>query len=73
MISQTRLGGFAATWWRVFAAALLIAAAAGCSRGEDVPDLERRAQAINRDLMCPVCPGESIDSPRTPLRSRCAA
>ena len=67
MISQTRFGGFAATSWRVCAVALLIAAAAGCSRGEDVPDLERRAQAINRDLMCPVCPGESIDQSQNPV------
>ena len=67
MISQTRAGGFAATSWRVCAVALLLAAAAGCSRGEDVPDLERRAQAINRDLMCPVCPGESIDQSQNPV------
>ena len=66
MIPQTRAGGFAATLWRVGAVVLLVAVAAGCSRGEDVPDLERRAQAINRDLMCPVCPGESIDQSQNP-------
>ena len=67
MIPQTRAGGFAATLWRVCAVALLLAAAVGCSRGDDVPDLERRAQAINRDLMCPVCPGESIDQSQNPV------
>ena len=67
MIPQTRAGGFAATLWRVCAVVLLVAVAAGCSRGEDVPYLERRAQAINRDLMCPVCPGESIDQSQNPV------
>ena len=67
IIPQTRAGGFAATLWRVCAVVLLVAAAAGCSRGEDVPDLEQRAQAINRDLMCPVCPGESIDQSQNPV------
>ena len=67
MIPQTRAGGSAAITWRACAVVLLLVVAAGCSRGEDVPDLERRAQAINRDLMCPVCPGESIDQSQNPV------
>jgi cytochrome c-type biogenesis protein CcmH len=45
----------------------MAALAAGCSRGDDIPELERRAQAINRDVMCPVCPGESIDQSQNPM------
>ena len=32
-----------------------------------MPDLERRAQQINKSVMCPVCPGESIDQSQHPL------
>ena len=51
--------------WLVFAALTL--AAAGCSATDEVPDLERRAQQINKSVMCPVCPGESIDQSQHPL------
>ncbi len=40
---------------------------AACSATNDVPDLERRAQQINKSVMCPVCPGESIDQSQHPL------
>ena len=33
----------------------------------DVPVLEQRAQALNRSIMCPVCPGESIDQSQVAL------
>ena len=33
----------------------------------DVPDIERRAQDLNETIMCPVCPGESIDQSANPL------
>ena len=33
----------------------------------DVPDMERRAQDLNETIMCPVCPGESIDQSANPL------
>ena len=49
----------------VFAA--IIVAVAGCSTTDEVPDLERRAQQINKSVMCPVCPGESIDQSQHPL------
>ena len=35
--------------------------AIACSPQDDVPALEQRAQALNQTIMCPVCPGESID------------
>ena len=31
------------------------------------PDLEQRATALNKTIMCPVCPGESIDQSQNPL------
>ncbi len=33
----------------------------------DVPPIEQRAQALNRSIMCPVCPGESIDQSQVAL------
>ena len=34
----------------------------GCSGAQsDVSQSEQRAQALNKSIMCPVCPGESID------------
>jgi cytochrome c-type biogenesis protein CcmH len=40
---------------------------AACSRTSELPELEERAQGINRVVMCPVCPGESIDQSQNPL------
>ena len=51
--------------WLTFAVIAL--AAMACSATDDVPDLERRAQQINKSVMCPVCPGESIDQSQHPL------
>ena len=45
----------------------LALAAVACTAAEDVPRLERRAQALNKAVMCPVCPGESIDQSQNPL------
>ena len=51
--------------WKAAALAVALAsvlvAGAACSRQEEVPPLERRAQQLNKAIMCPVCPGESID------------
>jgi cytochrome c-type biogenesis protein CcmH len=33
----------------------------------DVPELEQQATSLNRTIMCPVCPGESIDQSQNPL------
>ncbi len=32
-----------------------------------VPDVEQRATALNKSIMCPVCPGESIDQSQNSL------
>ena len=52
-------------------AALLIAGAlvASCATASDqgIPDLDQRATALNKTIMCPVCPGESIDQSQNSL------
>ena len=40
---------------------------AACGRSDAIPSLEIRAQQINQSVMCPVCPGESIDQSQHPL------
>tara|TARA_B100001013_G_C24485580_1_gene393029 strand:+ start:143 stop:616 length:474 start_codon:yes stop_codon:yes gene_type:complete len=45
----------------------LIFLIAGCSARNDVPNIERLAQEVNKGVMCPVCPGESIDQSQHPL------
>ena len=40
---------------------------AACQAEEEVPLLVRRAQALNKSIMCPVCPGESIDQSQNEL------
>ena len=37
-----------------------------CASDEQLPPLEARAQEINKTVMCPVCPGESIDQSQHP-------
>ena len=39
----------------------------GCTTQYDVPPLERRAYELDKAIMCPVCPGESIDQSQNPL------
>ena len=47
--------------------AVMVSAGVGCSRAEEIPPLERRAQNLNKAIMCPVCPGESIDQSQNAL------
>ncbi len=49
---------------------LIALAMAACSQGEDADSLESRAHRINQTVMCPVCPGESIDQSQNPLAER---
>ncbi len=44
-----------------------------CSAGDDLTPDERRAQELNRAIMCPVCPGESIDQSQNQLASQMRA
>ena len=46
--------------------AAIMAASLGCGADEELPVLEARAQEINKTVMCPVCPGESIDQSQHP-------
>ena len=55
----------------VFAFALIavVGLASSCvtTTEPDIPEEERRASALNKSIMCPVCPGESIDQSQNPL------
>ncbi len=62
--------GAAATLGLCLSAVIALAAAASCVRDDGAGDLERRAQEINSTVMCPVCPGESIDQSQNPLAER---
>ena len=44
-----------------------------CSAGDDLTRDERRAQELNRAIMCPVCPGESIDQSQNQLAAQMRA
>ena len=41
--------------------------AGACARGDEIPALERRFHELNKTIMCPVCPGESIDQSQNAL------
>ena len=45
----------------VLATVMALVFLVACTSGEGVPLLERRAQELNKSIMCPPCPGESID------------
>ena len=45
--------------------ALVVSCVTASERG--VPDIEQRATALNKSIMCPVCPGESIDQSQNSL------
>ena len=54
--------------WKAAIAVLAFAVVAvACTAKEDVPLLERRAQQLNKVIMCPACPGESIDQSQNNL------
>lgn len=64
MVSMAR---FPKIWIRLSASVVLLAAAlTACASDSSVPLVEARAQEINKSLMCPVCPGESIDQSQHP-------
>ncbi len=54
-------------WLVPVAALLVVAVAASCTNAAEVPPLERRAQRLDKAIMCPVCPGESIDQSQNAL------
>ena len=62
------MGPRAAVGW--LAAAFVVLAASACSERGAVPEVEMRAQELNKAIMCPVCPGESIDQSQHPLSAQ---
>jgi cytochrome c-type biogenesis protein CcmH len=54
-------------WWLGLAFLVVGVVAAGCLQESSVPSLEQQAQALDRQLICPVCPGETIDQSRADL------
>ena len=51
----------------IFSVSLLLIVGMGCEYREETPESEKRDQEINSVVMCPVCPGESIDQSQHPL------
>ena len=45
----------------------LMVVASSCNLSADVPTLELRATELNKAIMCPICPGESIDQAQNTL------
>jgi cytochrome c-type biogenesis protein CcmH len=62
---KTPRRGPGAAFALIFAVAAVMLAAAGCSGRE--PTLEERAVALDRQLMCPVCEGQTLDESRSEL------
>ena len=56
---------FYSSRWSLLMALLLLAGCSGPEQGRD--SLEERAQGIDRRLVCPVCPGETIDQSQVEL------
>jgi cytochrome c-type biogenesis protein CcmH len=50
--------------------ALAVAVFVAACTTEEVPTLERRANRLNKAIMCPVCPGESIDQSQNALATQ---
>lgn len=55
-------------WFAVAVAVGILAAACGLS--DDISDDEMRIQQLNKAIMCPVCPGESIDQSQNQLSAQ---
>ena len=60
--------------WGWLAVAVAVAIfAASCGLGDDISDDELRIQRLNKTIMCPVCPGESIDQSQNQLAGQMRA
>ena len=53
--------------------ATVLLMATGCLGQETEPSLEEQAQGIDRSLMCPVCPSETVDQSQVPLAKQMRA
>ena len=52
-------------WLPLLLVALLLLV--GCNRGSELSSFEREALALDKRLICPVCPGETLDQSRAEL------
>lgn len=57
----------------IFALVLITLASAACLTQGATPSLQEKAQSIDRSLMCPVCPAETIDQSQVPLAKQMRA
>ncbi|MGH2544183.1 MAG: cytochrome c-type biogenesis protein [Ardenticatenaceae bacterium] len=46
---------------------ILAMLAAACAGPEEISDIDARATSLNKTIMCPICPGESIDQSQNQL------
>ena len=58
--------GFSKYYW-VISIAIISLLISGCFSKVEVPERDRRIQELNKVLMCPVCPGETIDQSQNEL------
>lgn len=73
-MSDARDGGRARVCILLVVTLLLVAAAlAACTEGSAEEDLERRAQRLDRTLICPLCPSETIDQSQVLLAAQMRA
>ena len=59
--------GFVGSRTSVFLGLTLLVILFGACGGEVEPSLDARANSINKSLICPVCPGETIDQAQVEL------
>ena len=57
-------------WLSLVPGLAIMIALVACANEENIPAQERRAQQLNKVIMCPVCPGESIDQSQNTLASQ---
>ena len=60
-------------WLSLVPGLAIMIALVACANEDDIPAQERRAQQLNKVIMCPVCPGESIDQSQNTLASQMRA
>ena len=49
---------------------VVVFTALSCVPSQDAPPMEQRAQRLNETIMCPICPGESIDQSQNLLAAQ---
>ena len=57
-------------YYCVISIAIISLVISGCFSKVEVPEHDRRIQELNKVLMCPVCPGESLDQSQNELASQ---